>query len=387
MSVARLKYLIERCLSLQATPVERTEMLDLLTDPKNESVAKQIITNSYEREGQLEDINAETAVSIFQAIVQSDKKTAKIKSTKSGWWAVAASILILLSLGVYFFINSKPNTAIAIRTLENISAPTTNRAMITLADGNKVFLDSARNGKIAQVGNIKLIKLANGQIAYETADGKVLKELQYNTLTNPEGSQVIDMQLSDGSHVWLNAGSSITYPVAFVGGDRKVELRGEGYFEVAKDASKRFIVAANTTTTEVLGTHFNVNAYGYELTKVTLLEGSVVVKNKNTFMPVSPGDQARITPAGMSRVQANVDQVIAWKESLFNFDEMNLKEVMEELGRWYQIRVAYEGNIQRIIFGGSISRTIDLEDILNILKKSGLRIHWDAVKRELKVYS
>lgn len=328
-------------------------------------------------------------INIDTRTIPERKKTGKIRRLKMARWVAAASIIVLAGIGSYLFFlttsPSKPNAGVQGST--DIVAPETNRAMITLVDGSKVYLDSANNGQLAKQGNIKLVKLTNGQIAYQTVDGQVVHELQYNTLTNPRGSKVIDMQLSDGSRVWLNAGSSVTYPVAFAGDERKVELTGEGYFEVAKDPSKKFIVTAGGTVTEVLGTHFNVRAYHDESgARVTLLEGSVAVKAKGSALKIRPGEQALVISTGITRSQADLDQVMAWKNGYFNFDGMNLKEVMSELERWYDIKVINTGKGQTMTFGGNINRNISLNDVLLILEKSGLRFNWDPVKHELTVF-
>ena len=216
------------------------------------------------------------------------------------WYHVAAAALVII-LGTYWFLSNredkkKPLTAYVEQN--NIAAPTTSRATITLADGSRVYLDSVDNGKFAQLGNIKLVKLADGQIVYQMADGQIMKELQYNTLTNPRGSKVIDIQLADGSRIWLNAGSSITYPVAFVNNERKVVLKGEGYFEVAKHSSKTFVVEATGVHTEVLGTHFNINAYDNDKAiKVTLLEGAVRLKRNAESLTLKPGQQGILCKA------------------------------------------------------------------------------------------
>lgn len=304
------------------------------------------------------------------AVLNPPKASGKIKRFK--WYWAAASIIIILGLGVFFYINHNSEQAKMTAELpKDVQAPTSNRAMITLADGSRVYLDSVGNGQLAQLGNVKLIKLANGQVAYQTVDGQIMQELQYNTLSNPRGSQVIDISLSDGTKVWLNAGSSITYPVAFVGDERKVELTGEGYFEVAKDQSKRFIVTANGTTTEVLGTHFNVNAYNDEVgIKVTLLEGSIKTGIGEESAIIKPGQQAAIT----SKVQVervDVDQIMAWKNGKFDFGEgASLKDVMRQVARWYDVEVEYKDNSNEM-FGGTVTRQANLSALLERLELTG----------------
>lgn len=292
------------------------------------------------------------------------------------WWWVAASLFIVAALTVYYnLVNQLPAPVPVWVHVQDVSAPVANRAMITLADGSQVYLDSAGNGQLAQLGNIKLVKLANGQIAYQTGDGKIVNELQYNTLTNPRGSKVIDMQLSDGTHVWLNAGSSITYPVAFSGNERKVVLRGEGYFEVKKHDAKKFIVEANGTTTEVLGTHFNINAYTDEpVIKVTLLEGAVrlVGAKPGEEAVLHPGRQALVSSSTFKLINADLDQVMAWKNGFFAFKNASLPTVMQQIARWYDVDIVYQGAISKDVFTGEIDNSISLKKLLDNLAKASI---------------
>jgi ferric-dicitrate binding protein FerR (iron transport regulator) len=296
------------------------------------------------------------------------------------WWA-AAAIFILFVTGSYFlFFNNKSKQEEIVNTepAKDVKAPETNRAMITLADGQTVFLDSAMNGQLAVQGNIKLVKLGNGQIAYQTASGEIIKELQYNTLNNPRGSKVIDMQLSDGSHVWLNAGSSVTFPIAFVGNERKVSVTGEAYFEISHDKTKPFIVSANNKAdVTVLGTHFNVNAYDDEATlKVTLLEGSISVNNTI----IKPGQQAQVSSD--IKVVNNVDlaEVMAWKNGNFKFTRTDLKVIMREIGRWYDVEVSYEGNIPVQLYNVGVPRTANVSEVLRGLEFTGAHFSVEGKK-------
>jgi len=267
----------------------------------------------------------------------------------------------------------------------DIAAPQVSKARVTLASGQVVALDSLSSGLLAQQGSIRLVKLAGGQVAYQSATGETFHEMQYNTLTNPRGSKVVDMQLSDGSRIWLNAGSSITYPVAFVGNERKVELKGEGYFEVAKDAARQFIVAANGVNTMVLGTHFNVHAYE-EQTKVTLLEGRVKVARQgqvDSGIIIHPGQQAQAGGAGQLLVTGNIDPaaVMAWKNGVFNFDGMKVRQAMAELERWYDIDVAYEEGVQDVKVFGEIDRNLALGGVLEILGNAGFHYRLEAGRK------
>lgn len=299
----------------------------------------------------------------------------KVTQQRRFWYSIAAAFIVIFGVGFYFsgFLQQKKGDEIDQATLKELQAPTNSKAVITLADGRLVNLDSLQSGKLAQLGNIQLVKLADGQIVYKSMDGSAITEPQFNTLSNPVGSRVVDIQLSDGSHVWLNAGSSVTYPVTFVGSERSVTLRGEAYFEIAKDPDKKFIVNANGAVTEVLGTHFNVSAYAEnEAVSVTLLEGSVKVKKsgKDKGTIIKPGQQANIA-ASVKVVLADLDQVMAWKEGKFYFgSSMDIKEVMNQLARWYGFEVEYENGLQAEV-GGSISRDVDVKNVLQLLEKTG----------------
>lgn len=298
--------------------------------------------------------------------------------------AVAASVLLVIGVGAYFFLSRKTKESTEIVNVPvpvDIKAPQTNRAVITLADGTTVYLDSTANGQLAMQDNVKLVKLADGQIVYEPA-GRNPQSVSYNTLTNPRGSKVIDMTLADGSRVWLNAGSSVTYPVVFTGNERNVHITGEAYFEVASDVSKPFYVAKGDVRVQVLGTHFNVNAYeDEEDIRVTLYEGSVKVSRRAQFVMLKPGQQA---VAGQSVLRINhspdLEEVIAWKNGLFTFDKADIKAVMRQLARWYDLEVEYRSGTTGDLFGGSMQRDLPLSKVLEFLKKSEVRFEVEGKK-------
>jgi transmembrane sensor len=379
MSITRLRYLTERCLSQEATPEDRSELMDLLADPENESVAKQVIREMYTPGHAGEDVKPETALGIFQAVIQADKAPAKVVRSNYKWWSVAASFLAVAGVALYFLFRNDQQPVVAGSISNDIAAPSTNSAMIALADGRKIRLESLDTGQLARQGNVTLIKLANGRIAYKMSNGQTVTELQYNTLINPKSSKVIHMTLADGSRVWLNAGSSLTYPVAFAGNERKVELQGEGYFEVAKDASKKFVVVANGATTEVLGTHFNIMAYENESkVKVTLLEGVVEVyglayKGKTLLRP---GQQAALTETypGIALTRPDLEQVMAWKDGVFTFNDLSFEEVMRKIERWYDVSVVYTNKVPKINLQGDLSENTSLRGTLEALKFQGVHV-------------
>lgn len=300
--------------------------------------------------------------------------------------AAAAGVAALLVLGYYQFFSTRhaviENPVVKKEFPADIKAPETNRATITLADGREVFLDSVGSGQLAVQGNVKLVKLANGQIAYETADGGRLTEVRYNTLTNPRGSRVIDMILADGTHVWLNAGSSITFPVAFIGDQRKVSFTGEAYFEVTRDEHRPFYVEKGRLRVEVLGTRFNINAYDDDDDiNVTLVEGSVKTSAGNLGSVVlKPGEQARIGEEIEMLKGVDTDAVVAWKNGVFSFSQADLKTIMRQIARWYDVEVIYDAPVPQRKFGGEISRMSSVSNVLRVLEESDIKFRIDGRK-------
>ncbi|MET0393299.1 MAG: FecR domain-containing protein [Chitinophagaceae bacterium] len=385
---SRLQYLFERYMDRSITTSEERELAELSLVPANDKAVQELEQDAWNKEGEsmlTVDETESYMTRFFKA------RAAKVRPMLWRRIAVAASILLVVSLGAYFLFFAAPRKqGEVVQTKEpasGIKAPQTNRATITLADGTTVYLDSADNGQLAVQDNVKLVKLANGQIAYETTTDELLTRMQYNTLSNPRGSRVIDMALADGSHVWLNAGSSVTYPIAFAGNERRLIITGEAYFEVAHDKTKPFKVSKGGLTVEVLGTHFNVNAYDEEETlKVTLLEGAVKVQSAAAAaQPVvlAPGQQARVNAAGSSVTLINnvdTDQVMAWKNGFFGFTNADLPAMMRQIGRWYDVDVVFEGKVPVMSFGGDISRAGSLADVLRILEKSKVRCRMEGRK-------
>ncbi len=397
MATQQLSYYIERYQNGTLTEADAVVLQQLIHDGDKEAVIDELMDEELKQWEQSEvsfpEVKMRVNAALMAYITQQRTINHNNRVNKRRLYIAAAVIIGVLCAGTWFYVNNnagnKNNAAISTNISKKIQAPAANKAMITLADGSRVFLDSAGNGQLAQVGNIQLVKLANGRIVYQTTDGQVLNELQYNTLTNPKGSKVIDMQLSDGTHVWLNAGSSVIYPVAFTGNERKIVLKGEGYFEVAKDPAKKFVVTANGTTTEVLGTHFNINAYGDGTdVKITLLEGSVKIMHLKASALLQPGQQATVTtgntspplPRTISIQTADVEQVMAWKDGLFDFDGLNFGDVMKQLERWYDITVVYEDKLPDIKFGGKLHRSINLNDLLEILEKAEVKFKLEGKK-------
>lgn len=286
-------------------------------------------------------------------------------------WVAAASVTLAIGLGAWFFLLHKNDEQqqIVQKTVPNdIKPPETNRATITLTNGQQVYLDSAAVGSLAVQGTVKLIKLANGKIAYQTESDQIIDKPVYNTLTNPLGSKVVDMTLADGSRVWLNAGSSVTFPIAFIGNERTVSITGEAYFQVASDKTKPFRVNKGSMQVEVLGTHFNVNAYDDERDiKVTLLEGSVRIKMNEESQMLKPGEQAKISGTVSVTRDVDLEEVMAWKDGRFKFSGVDMETIMRQAARWYDIDVEYRGKVEGTLSGG-IARDVNVSRLFHVLE-------------------
>jgi ferric-dicitrate binding protein FerR (iron transport regulator) len=279
--------------------------------------------------------------------------------------------------------------------------PASQGATLTLADGSTIILDSIGNGNIATQGNMQVTK-NNGQIIYTAPQQPVTSipghnspPTTYNTMATPRGRQ-FKLILPDGSKVWLNAASSIRYPTVFTGTDRQVTITGEAYFEVEKMANKPFKVsfytpAAGSGEVEVLGTHFNINAYGDEATiKTTLLEGKVKIAPVNTISPhpivdytLTPGKQGILALLSDQSPQvhiqvANTEEVMAWKNGRFQFNHTPIKDIMRQVSRWYDVDIIYPKTIPEKEFTADLSRQTRLSELLKALELSGFRFTIDA---------
>ncbi|TXH23015.1 MAG: FecR family protein [Chitinophagaceae bacterium] len=323
----------------------------------------------------------------IQSSIQAEKKLRNIYSSRTKWLA-AASIVLLVGLAYWFWQSPSKEIKKELQIASSQNKPILpggNKALLTLADGSTIVLDSAMDGTLSTQGTVKVIKLDDGKLAYQDANtsGNAI-EMTYNTISTPRGGQY-KLLLADGTAVWLNAESSLRFPTQFLGKDRTVALTGEGYFEVAKNAAMPFKVQVDDMEVKVLGTHFNVNAYADEKAiKTTLLEGSVEVSSNSQNKKIKPGEQAKLADNGSLLVShVDVSEVVAWKEGYFSFNNANIKEVMLQLSRWYDIEVVYSGNITNRKFSGSIARNSDLKEVLTILKETD--IHFKIEGKRLLV--
>jgi transmembrane sensor len=288
----------------------------------------------------------------------------------SGWfkYSVAAAVLILVGTGIFFYKQYDKKRDQNVITAAMDIAPGKKSATLTLANGKKIRLSDVNNGSLAKEAGVTISKTKEGELVYEIEDTDIQSN-QMNTLTTAKG-ETYKIRLPDGSLVWLNAASSLIYPASLNrNGVRRVELRGEGYFEIAKDKKHPFVVKTVQQEVTVLGTHFNISAYPEEsVTLTTLLEGSVEVANSKEQKILVPNQQSATSGNGFSVKTVETDDVIAWKNGLFVFNDESLENIMREVSRWYDIEVIYRNADKNKLFFGGISRYDHLSGILKKLE-------------------
>lgn len=338
--------------------------------------------NTFPNEDSEESIRMRMLTQIKTGMKQ--RQPAKVIPVQKKWYrfAAAASIVSVLSVAGFLFMdknNNQDEMAANAGKQENVAAPVANKAMITLADGRRVSIDSIQSGSLARQHDVNVVKTADGRIEYSVLQGEGDDQLAYNTLDNPRGSRVQPITLGDGTKVWLNSESSLHYPVQFTGKERHVEVTGEAYFEVAKNAAKPFKVAiAGKAEVEVLGTHFNINSYSDEANiNTTLLEGKIKLTqfSNQQSVTLAPGQQGIFNTNGPININSDVDvdEVMAWKNDLFNFNSLDAESIMRQVGRWYDLEVSFEGQISRETYSGIVSRNSDLVQVLKVLEEGGLK--------------
>jgi len=290
-----------------------------------------------------------------------------------------------LVLGLYFiFQNDRTKEVVTELVQQNDIPAGGNKAVLTLGDGKRVILDGLTEGAILQEGPIKITKSSDGQLTYSISPDEQLK-ISYNSVETPTGG-FYQILLPDGTHVWLNSQSSLRFPTAFRENERRVELTGEGYFEVAKNPSKPFIVMAGDTRVQVLGTHFNINSYAIgESTSTTVLEGKVAVGNGRTQQHVVPGQQLTVFKNKPSILSQGVDlaQVVAWKDGYFCKKSIRLQDLMNEVERWYGVKVQYQEPLAAE-FVVKLRKDISLKELLTVLELTG-EVKFNLTNKTLKV--
>ncbi|HTE10766.1 MAG TPA: FecR domain-containing protein [Chitinophagaceae bacterium] len=396
MSNKSLEELIKGYLENNLTKEELTHFLALIKQEKNKAQLEQSIDELLASASFSVPVNLSRADVVFQKILDAGKAEnenqaghivqmqEKIK-VFSFVRVAAAIIVILVSAGTYFYLNNKTGKTFTVAHAETAPTgkkeimPGSNKATLLLADNSEILLDDEKNGEVTRQGSSKLIKI-NGKLAYNSSSLNS-NEVLYNTISTPRGGQY-QVELADGTLVWLNAASSLHFPTAFAGKERRVEITGEAYFEVAKNKDKPFIVVVNGAEIQVFGTHFNVMAYNdeSELT-TTLLEGSVKFVSGTATSMLEPGQQSQLSKSGQLRLVSNVDlnAVVAWKNGLFHFENADIETVMKQLSRWYDIDLVYQDknglDYQNKKMGdllhADIPRNTRLTDVLKALEIAG----------------
>ena len=373
----RIHYLLDAYISKRANPMEENELMEWILEAKEDSELKNYVLDIWNKNKSAEDLSYVNWDEIYFKVIHPKVVPLQPKVRQIGWakLTAAAVILIAVAAGVYFYLTPISQKPIAdIQTKQNdIVPPSDNKAVLTLADGTKIELDSSGNGTLAVQGHVQVIKKSTGEISYA---GTSAGEVSYNTLSVPRGSKPMSLILSDGSKVWINVGSSLTYPTAFTGNERKVNITGEAYFEVVHNAKMPFRVQNGDLTINDLGTHFNVNTYEDEAAeRITLLEGSVRVNRGTVSGLLKPGQQARINNNSNSDIKilddVNMDEVMAWKDGKFMFDNnTDIYTIMRQISRWYNVDIDYQGKINQR-FWGSISKNVNVSQVLKILEAAG----------------
>jgi transmembrane sensor len=394
MDSNQFQYLVERYISEESTAAEMETLRQLLQQPEYAEALDKIMDDQLAKSDVSAGDYPEVVDRIKAVIAQKISEAPVRRMPLLRRWAAAAAIILLAGAGVFFLVNKsskQTDHTDAVATSKDI-APGKQGAILTLDDGRTVVLDSLGNGVVATQSGTKVV-LKNGQLIYDK-DGSTVSEIAYNTMTTPRGRQ-FQLVLPDGSKVWLNAASSVRYPTVFTGSERKVEITGEAYFEVAKNAKMPFRVKVNDETEiEVLGTHFNINSYSNEASiNTTLLEGSVQVYNNGEKVIIKPGQQAQITKDAVQSINkaayhgikivndVDMEKVMAWKNGVFNFQDATLKEVMRQLERWYDIDVVYEKGVPDIEFMGKMERDLSLSDMLRGLKVSEVHFRMEEGRK------
>ena len=342
------------------------------------------------REGKLDEYLMESMDE--EAAIAEDSPSKELLPGRSGilrWIPYAAACLLLLSLGglLYNRFVSPPEKAGLTEMVHDIP-PGGNHATLTLENGSVITLDQLADGEIARQAGLTIRKTSDGQLVYETGNADAKEGLPaYNTVTTPKGGQY-RVILPDGTHVWLNAASSLRYPIRFNGATRQVELTGEGYFEVSANESAPFVVASSNQIVRVTGTHFNINAYPEEQSvQTTLLEGKVTVVSNDGKNSVSlkPGEQALLEREKLLVKAIDTEQAIDWKNGDFIFENEDIRSIMRRVARWYDVDIIYENGYQpNTGFFGQVSRSKNISEVLQVLELTGA-VHFRIEGRTITV--
>ena len=401
----RIKYLLDQYANQTASRAEENELFKIIGETEHDNLIKSIMFKMMQTGESSAELNNDRWQTVLNKVLnqqyKTDRGSAGIKRPSSKVevntsqkklylkkWFAAASILLVFFSGWYYLFSAKNVLPASItknqpgndKSEVNIPAGR-DQAVLTLDDGSAINLDSVKNGTLTRQGNTKIVKGDKGELLYYV-DRQSSDVSGYNTISIPRGGKY-EIVLCDGSKVWLNAASSLKYPTSFKGKIRHVTLTGEGYFEVAKNSSMPFQVTINDMTVEVLGTHFNINGYRDEHSvATTLLEGSVKVTTavsqnaESNTVVLKPGQQADLAKDGRLKISSpeNIEQVIAWKENNFEFNNDIIPVIMRQISRWYDVEVDYKGSIPARRLTGKFSRDVTLNQLIEMLRYTGVNM-------------
>lgn len=400
MNNERLRSLLEQYFNDAISDTDRDELLSYLNNNPGEvfsAVDEEMLNlegapefDNTRAQKVLADIKADSRFKDDTIVALPVTGKNNIVKLYAGWIKIAAAVLIFASVGFYFVRRQK------IGAVKNEVANTTarivpgsNKAILTLATGKSIVLDSAANGALANLGKSQVNKVGDGKLVYDVLPNAThagVNAVLYNTLTIPPGGQY-QVVLPDGTQVWLNSSSSLSYPTEFAGNSRTVKLTGEAYFEVAKNKDKPFYVEMNNVQVKVLGTHFNISAYAddNDLT-TTLLEGSVQISKNGSQALLKPGQQAVIgsNANAITVSKAHINEAMAWKNGYFMFNDDNIVDIMKKVSRWYDADIEYQGNFSSQRFGGTFTRSKSITDLLKNLEQIS-NVHFKITGRRITV--
>ncbi|MEO6000428.1 MAG: FecR domain-containing protein [Chitinophagaceae bacterium] len=389
MSQERINYLLPLYMNDSCSFMEKEEFLQLVSLSGNDTYLMDLLEKAWQDYISEVQVEGEVSGKIFNDIILQGKHSVRPYFNIPVWAKYAAVVLLIAGTTGFIYLNQyskKPVVSKAIHSnpdtvKHDISAPDVVHATITTASGKKIILDNTQNG--TQIDNFQ--KVSDDNVTYYPENND---KVEYHTLTVPRGSKVITLTLSDTSKVWLNTGSSITYPTAFKGNKRTVKITGEAYFEISHNSKMPFIVEKDDAEIRVLGTHFNINAYDDERNiKVTLIMGSVRVSRAGHTTTLMRGQQVELTANGAIKLnkEVNLEEVLAWKIGRFVFNDMDIKAIMRQIMKWYDVDVIYEGKTQDRFFTADISRNTNLSVLLKVLELSNINFQLDGKKLIVKL--
>lgn len=374
----RLSVLFEKYLANQLTEDEFREFWQLLDEEGRLTQLSPQLQTLWEQQPAytLPDEEWDAKMKLLRRQAVNPKK-------KISLWRYAAAACLLLALGSYWFFTGQQQAAVNIAGVHQAKAeaiPGHSGAVLTLSNGRKITLDEAGNGRLAQDADVNIIK-KDGEVVYA---GNA-SETVYNSISTDKGRQW-QLKLPDGTKVWLNSVSSIRYPISFTGKERLVEISGEAYFEVVHNDVQPFRIKVGNRIIEDVGTSFNVNAYEDEpVLKTTMVEGVVkmyAAGQPGAFVTLTKGQQLAIRPTGETRIQddADVEEVLSWKNGLFSFNHTSLENIMRQISRWYDLDVVYHGKVGKETFSGMVSRNSNLSQVLKIMEQASIGFRMEGKK-------